>query len=389
MRAKQQPKTVRKRKQGELILGSSLKNASGSSPQKQVAEGDVTARKELIQRAEFGGGTAAPGQSPEEAARTMPPGAARPAYPPPRGADTRTAGGTAPRSPRAGRPPQGHRHRCAAARGRNRRRRQRAGPGTRGSPGQPHKRAHRRTAAGRGGGARQLPRPRRRQRDGTATACAALTYPGDALGSPRARPDRPSLALPRPRLRLSDINHSRPSARPGLSEAGIAVTWSAASRLAVRRCLRASVAARAGAEVRCGAAHGRAMGPGRLSQSLLLRCRRAAAALGAARSARPLSAAVRLRAPQRPPVRGDPPRAGGQGRWKGVTGAGGDQEEDEEEEQDEEEDEELEELLGPSPLAVEPGAQRVAVVHPAVRGGSKKSPLSTGAWRRRGWAGGR
>ncbi|XP_059675369.1 putative GTP-binding protein 6 [Gavia stellata] len=119
------------------------------------------------------------------------------------------------------------------------------------------------------------------------------------------------------------------------------------------------------------------MGPGRLSQSLLLRCRRAAAALGAARcrggplSARPLSAAVHLRAPQRPPGRGEPPRAGGGGRWKGVAGAGGDEEEEEEDEA------ELEELLGPSPLALEPGAQRVAVVHPAVKWGPKKSPLTT------------
>lgn len=126
------------------------------------------------------------------------------------------------------------------------------------------------------------------------------------------------------------------------------------------------------------------MGPSRLSRSLLLlRCWRAAAAFGAARSARPLSAAIRLQAPQRPPVRGEPPRAGGQGRWKGVTGAGGDEQEDEEEEQDGEEDEELEELLGPSPLAVEPGTQRVVVVHPDVKWGSKKSPLTTGAWRRR------
>ncbi|KAM9593694.1 putative GTP-binding protein 6 [Morphnus guianensis] len=125
------------------------------------------------------------------------------------------------------------------------------------------------------------------------------------------------------------------------------------------------------------------MGPGRLSQSLLLRCRRAAAAVGAARcrggplSARPLSAAgVRLRAPQRPPGRGEPPRAGGGGRWKEVAGAGGDEEDEEEEVEEEEEDAELEELLGPSPLAVEPGAQRVAVVHPAVKWGPKKPPLT-------------
>lgn len=135
------------------------------------------------------------------------------------------------------------------------------------------------------------------------------------------------------------------------------------------------------------------MGPGRLSQSLLLRCRQAAAAAAvvAARcrplSARPLSAAaVRLRAPQRPPGRGEPPRAGGGGRWKEVAGAGGDEEDEEEEE---EEEAELEELLGPSPLALGPGAQRVAVVHPAVKWGPKKPPLTTGAWPRRGGGGGR
>ncbi|XP_071603125.1 putative GTP-binding protein 6 isoform X1 [Heliangelus exortis] len=124
------------------------------------------------------------------------------------------------------------------------------------------------------------------------------------------------------------------------------------------------------------------MGLGRLSQSLLLRCRRAVA-LGASRgpsSSRPLSAAVRLRAPQRPPGRGELPGAGGGARWKGVAGAGegGEEEEEDEEEEEEEDDEaELEELLGPSPLAVEPGAQRVAVVHPAVKWGPKKSPLTT------------
>ncbi|XP_075593174.1 putative GTP-binding protein 6 [Balearica regulorum gibbericeps] len=123
------------------------------------------------------------------------------------------------------------------------------------------------------------------------------------------------------------------------------------------------------------------MGPGRFSQSLLLRCRRVAAAFGAAGCrygpwpARPVSAAARLWAPQRPPGRREPPRAGGGGRWKEMAGAGGD---DEEEDEEEEEDEaELEELLGPSPLVVEPGAQRVAVVHPAVKWGPKKSPLTT------------
>ncbi|KFP74700.1 Putative GTP-binding protein 6, partial [Acanthisitta chloris] len=43
----------------------------------------------------------------------------------------------------------------------------------------------------------------------------------------------------------------------------------------------------------------------------------------------------------------------------------------------EEEDAELEELLGPSPLSLGPGAQRVAIVHPAVKWGPKKSPLTT------------
>lgn len=130
------------------------------------------------------------------------------------------------------------------------------------------------------------------------------------------------------------------------------------------------------------------MGPGRLSQSLLLRCRRAAAARcrGGPLFARPFSAAVRLRAPQQPPGRGEPPRAGGGARWKGAVGAGGDGEEEEEDEDEEDAEEaaELEELLGPSPLAVGPGAQRVAVVHPAVKWGPKKSPLTTG-----GWVGGR
>ncbi|NXM93771.1 Y3725 protein, partial [Sylvia borin] len=37
----------------------------------------------------------------------------------------------------------------------------------------------------------------------------------------------------------------------------------------------------------------------------------------------------------------------------------------------------LEELLGPSPLSPGPGAQRVAIVHPAVKWGPQKSPLTT------------
>ncbi|XP_068778881.1 putative GTP-binding protein 6 [Struthio camelus] len=126
------------------------------------------------------------------------------------------------------------------------------------------------------------------------------------------------------------------------------------------------------------------MGPALLSRSLLLRCRRAAAAaLGAAAArCRPLSArslgavaAARLWAPLRPPGRGEPPRAGGGGGpRKVVTGAGGGGEEEEEEVEDEAE---LEELLGPSPLALGPGAQRVAVVHPAVMWGPKKPQLTT------------
>lgn len=117
------------------------------------------------------------------------------------------------------------------------------------------------------------------------------------------------------------------------------------------------------------------MGPGRLSWSLLLRCRRAAAALGAPRCcplpARPLSAAAPLRAPLRPPG------TGGGAPWNGAAGTGRDGEEEEEEL--EEDEAELEELLGPSPLAPAPGAQRVAIVHPAVKWGPKKSPLTTGA----------
>uniref|UniRef100_A0A8C4V7Y8 Putative GTP-binding protein 6 n=1 Tax=Falco tinnunculus TaxID=100819 RepID=A0A8C4V7Y8_FALTI len=128
------------------------------------------------------------------------------------------------------------------------------------------------------------------------------------------------------------------------------------------------------------------MGPGRLSQSLLLRCWRAAAALGGARCragplcTRPLSAVVRLRAPQRPPGRGGPPRAGGGGWRKGVAGASEEEEEEVVDELDEDEDEDeegVEELLGPSPLALGPGVQRVAVVHPAVKWGPKKSPLTS------------
>ncbi|XP_064567655.1 putative GTP-binding protein 6 [Zonotrichia leucophrys gambelii] len=115
------------------------------------------------------------------------------------------------------------------------------------------------------------------------------------------------------------------------------------------------------------------MGPGRLSWSLLLRCRRAAAALGAPRCrplpARPLSAAAPLRAPLRPPG------TGGGAPWNGAAGAGGDEEKEEEEE--EEDEAALEELLAPSPLAPGPGAQRVAVVHPAVKWGPQKSPLTT------------
>ncbi|XP_057874306.1 putative GTP-binding protein 6 [Melospiza georgiana] len=118
------------------------------------------------------------------------------------------------------------------------------------------------------------------------------------------------------------------------------------------------------------------MGPGRLSWSLLLRCRRAAAAaLGAPRCcplpARPLSASAPLQAPLRPPG------TGGGAPWNGAAGPGGDVEKEEEEEEEEEDEAALEELLAPSPLAPGPGAQRVAVVHPAVKWGPQKSPLTT------------
>ncbi|XP_062457511.1 putative GTP-binding protein 6 isoform X2 [Rhea pennata] len=127
-----------------------------------------------------------------------------------------------------------------------------------------------------------------------------------------------------------------------------------------------------------------------LSSSLLLRCRGAVAAAAAAAAAalsapaaccrplpaRPLGAAAsaRLWAPVRPPGGQEPPRAGGGGEpWEGVASAG----QEEEEEEEDEDEAELEELLGPSPLAVGPGAQRVAVVHPAVKWGPKKPQLTT------------
>uniref|UniRef100_A0A8C3R4X7 Putative GTP-binding protein 6 n=1 Tax=Cyanoderma ruficeps TaxID=181631 RepID=A0A8C3R4X7_9PASS len=113
------------------------------------------------------------------------------------------------------------------------------------------------------------------------------------------------------------------------------------------------------------------MGPGRLSWSLLRCCRRAAAALGAPGClplpARPLSATAPLRVPLRPPG------TGGGALWYGAAGAGG----DEEGEEEDEDEAALEELLGPSPLAPGPGAQRVAIVHPAVKWGPQKSPLTT------------
>ncbi|XP_069731984.1 putative GTP-binding protein 6 [Phaenicophaeus curvirostris] len=110
------------------------------------------------------------------------------------------------------------------------------------------------------------------------------------------------------------------------------------------------------------------MGPGRLCRRVLLGWRRVAA-LGAVRyrvrappARRPFSAAARLRAP-----------LGGSG--SGEAGAGGDDGDDDDD--DDEEGEDVEELLGPSPVAVGPGAQRVAVVHPDVKWGPKKSPLTT------------
>ncbi|XP_039581617.1 putative GTP-binding protein 6 [Passer montanus] len=101
-----------------------------------------------------------------------------------------------------------------------------------------------------------------------------------------------------------------------------------------------------------------AAGPGRGGQ----RCHMGgAAASAAAGKTRPVTS---LR----------PPGTGGGAPWNGAAGAGGDEEEEEEEEEDEAA---LEELLGPSPLAPGPGAQRVAVVHPAVKWGPQKSPLTT------------
>lgn len=119
------------------------------------------------------------------------------------------------------------------------------------------------------------------------------------------------------------------------------------------------------------------MGPGRLLRPLLRCCRRRAVPPPLPRGAAvrgPLSAALRLWAPQRPPGRGEPPRAGGGGRR-----AGGDDDDDDDEEE-EEEDEDVEELLGPSPLGPVAGAQRVAVVQPAVRWGPKKPQFTTGGW---------
>lgn len=126
------------------------------------------------------------------------------------------------------------------------------------------------------------------------------------------------------------------------------------------------------------------MGPGRLSWSLLRRCRRAVAvAVGAPRCGppppRPLSAAAALRAPLRPPG------TGGRAPWDGPVEAGRDEGEEEEEDEDEAA---LEELLGPSPLAPGPGAQRIAIVHPAVKWGPHKSPLTNGAGRGAGGPGG-
>ncbi|KAF4800014.1 GTP binding protein 6 [Turdus rufiventris] len=62
---------------------------------------------------------------------------------------------------------------------------------------------------------------------------------------------------------------------------------------------------------------------------------------------------------------------GGGAPGNGAAGGGGDEEGEEEDEAA------LEELLGPSPLAPGPGAQRVAIVHPAVKWGPQKSPLTT------------
>ncbi|XP_053864745.1 putative GTP-binding protein 6 isoform X3 [Malaclemys terrapin pileata] len=70
-----------------------------------------------------------------------------------------------------------------------------------------------------------------------------------------------------------------------------------------------------------------------------------------------------LRAALGPPGQGEPPRSVGRGRGAAHS-----------EEEEEEDEAELEELLAPGPP---PGAQRLLVVHPAVKWGAKKPQLTT------------
>uniref|UniRef100_A0A8C6YXH3 GTP binding protein 6 (putative) n=1 Tax=Nothoprocta perdicaria TaxID=30464 RepID=A0A8C6YXH3_NOTPE len=80
----------------------------------------------------------------------------------------------------------------------------------------------------------------------------------------------------------------------------------------------------------------------------------------------------------RPPGTGRPPRAGGgHGDDEDHDDEDHDDEDHDDDEEEEEDEAELEELLGPSPLAAGPGAQRVAVVQPAVKWGPRKPLLTT------------
>ncbi|XP_074848307.1 putative GTP-binding protein 6 [Carettochelys insculpta] len=75
-----------------------------------------------------------------------------------------------------------------------------------------------------------------------------------------------------------------------------------------------------------------------------------------------------LRAALQPPGKGEPP-------WSGKGAARGEREKEEDEDEEEEDDEEeLDSLLGPAPL---PSAQRLLVVHPAIKWGPKKPLLTT------------
>ncbi|CAM4395810.1 unnamed protein product [Lepidochelys olivacea] len=121
------------------------------------------------------------------------------------------------------------------------------------------------------------------------------------------------------------------------------------------------------------------MGPGLLLRGAAALCARGLRAAAAGRLCpllpRPPARLLRtggcrcLRAALGPPGQGKPPRSGGRGR-----GAAHSEEEDGEEEEEDGEEEELEELLAPGPP---PGAQRLLVVHPAVKWGAKKPQLTT------------